>query len=133
RGAEPAARKYHREQTAEGMADDHRLSLKAADDRLLVVCDLAYSLAGEYLRVRSGCGHCLWVVGPARCHAHEAGLLEQRHPAVPAGGQEPEPVNEDNGWGARSVRTFHLRCLVLSEGRNSCRPLACESVVVRIE
>src|SRR5262249_6899978 len=42
--------------------------------------------------------------------------LEQRDPAIPARGQQPEPVNEDNGSGARRVRALDLRCFVPGDG-----------------
>src|SRR5215469_16618975 len=99
------------------MADDHRLAIEAADDRLLVVGDLADPLASEYLRMRSGLIDRLGVVRPAWRQCHVAGLLEQRYPAVPARGEQPEPVNEDNGCGFRGVRALDLRSLVLSDGR----------------
>src|SRR5215471_10236374 len=99
------------------MTDDHGLPIQAVDDRLLVVCDLADSLAGEHLRVLSGRGDCLGIVGPARCHTHIAGLLEERYPAVPARGQQPEPVDEHDGCRARGVRALDLRYLVRSDGR----------------
>src|SRR5262249_25366747 len=68
-------------------------------------------------RVLSGLRDRLGIVGPARCHRHIAGLLEQLHPAIPARGQQPEPVNEDHRCGARSVRALDLLRLVLSDGR----------------
>jgi len=82
-----------------------------------VVGDLADPLAREHLRVLSGLGDRLGIVGPARCQGHVAGLFEQRDPAVPARRQQPEPVNEDNGCGARGVRALDLRGLVPSDGR----------------
>jgi hypothetical protein len=57
-------------------ADDHRLSIEAADDRLLVVGDLPDPLASEHLRVLPGLGNRLGIVRPAGCHAHVAGFFE---------------------------------------------------------
>ena len=57
------------------------------------------------------------IIRPSRCHPDVASLFEQRHPAVPARRQQPEPVNEDNGCGIRGVRALDLRCLVLRDGR----------------
>src|SRR5688572_16367576 len=70
----PAPRENHGQQAPKRVADDHRLPIKAADDRLLIVGDLADPLTCEHLRMRSGLGDCLGIVGPARGQPHVASL-----------------------------------------------------------
>jgi hypothetical protein len=76
--------------------------------RVVVVGDLLDPLAGEHLRVGVGLLDRLGVVGPAGRQRGEAGLLEHRGPSVPAGGKQPEAVDEDDRRPAGRVRPLDL-------------------------
>jgi len=97
------------------VADHRRLLIEPSDDPLEVVGDLADALVGEDLRVRLRLLDGLRIIGPARRDGDEAGLLEQRGPAVPAARQEPQPVDEDDRNASGTVRLLDLRRLVVAE------------------
>jgi hypothetical protein len=59
-----------------------------------VVGHLADRLAGEDLGMCLGLLDRLGVIRPARRQRHEAVLLEQRRPAIPATRQQPQTVDE---------------------------------------
>jgi hypothetical protein len=99
------------------VADDQGLAIQPADDPVLVVRDLVDPLAGEHLGVLSGLGDRVGVVRPSRCHRDVTGLFEEGHPPVPARGQQPEPMNEDNGGRVGGVGTVDLCRFVVSHGR----------------
>jgi len=58
------------------VADDDWLALQLADDRRLVVGDLADALSCEHLRVFLCFGDRLRIVGPAGRHGDVASLLK---------------------------------------------------------
>jgi hypothetical protein len=69
-------------------------TIKAADDLLVVVGDLSDRLPRKDLGILA----CLFdgsrILGPARLHGDEAGVLEHRRPAIPTRGQQPEAMDE---------------------------------------
>jgi len=99
------------EQAAERVPDERGLFRELADHVAEVVGDLPDTLAGEHLgvlvRVLDGAG----IIRPARREGGIAGLLEHRTPAIPAGRQQPEPVDEDDRSELRSIGFLDLLVL----------------------
>src|SRR6185312_6067782 len=91
-----------------GVPDDGGLLVERADDVAEVVGDLADRLAGEDLGVLLGLADRLGVVGPAGGDGDVAGLLEDAGPAIPAAGQQPQAVDEDDGLKAALVGALDL-------------------------
>ena len=116
-GRQAAAGEDLGQQPAEGVPDDRRLALQPADHRGEVVGDLSDGLVGEDLGVGVGLLDRVGVVGPAGRERRVAGLLEDRRPAVPAAGQQPEAVDEDDGLQPGLVGTIDLLGLVLGDDR----------------
>ena len=76
------------------MADDGGLRLELADGVNVVIRDLLDPLVGKDLRVLLGLLDGVRVIGPARRERGVALLFEQRSPAVPTAGEEPQAVDE---------------------------------------
>src|SRR5260370_37938447 len=106
-----------RDEPAEGMADDSRLSLERAGGVNVVIGDLLEPLVGKDLRVLLGRLNGLRLIGPARREGRVALLFEQRTPAVPTGCEEPEAVHEDDRLQSRGVGAVGL---LLFMGRKNC-------------
>jgi len=106
-----------REQAAERVPDHGGLLVQRTDHVGEVVGHLPDGLVGEDLGVGVGLLDGLGIVGPAGRQRRVAGLLEDRRPAVPAAGEKPEPVDEDDGLKAGLVGTVDLLCLVLGDDR----------------
>ncbi len=96
------------------MADDRRLVLQGRDDLGDVVSDLPDALAGEDLRVGPGLGNGARIIRPAGGDGGVAVVLEERPPRLPARGEHPQSVNEDDGQEAGGVRPAGL--LRLADG-----------------
>ena len=114
RGQTPAGQDL-RQQPAERVADDGRLLVQPPDDLLEVAGHLADRLAGEHLRMRLGLLDRVRIVWPSWGQGDEAVLLEYRHPAVPAAGQQPQPMNEHHRRSAGRVGRFALLELMLGD------------------
>jgi hypothetical protein len=122
------------------VADDRRLLVEAADDGLEMVSHLADGLAGEHLGMGRGLLDRLGVVGPARGQGHIAIVLEDRRPAVPAAGQQPQAMDEHHRLAAGLVGALALLELVLGDrlgvrggaglgaGHDGLLPLRCQPI-----
>ena len=86
-----------RDQAAERVPDDGRLDGEAGDRGQVVVGDGPDLLVGEDLGVLTCLGDGCRVIGPARSDGGVPGLFEEPAPPVPAAGEQPEPVHEDDG------------------------------------
>src|SRR6266567_1666734 len=106
------------DQPAEGVPDQGRLVREFADHVAEVVGDLPDALVGEdfgvLVRVLDGGG----VIGPARRQGGVACLLEHRPPAIPAGLQQPEPVDEHVRLALGGIGLLDLLCFVLGGVRH---------------
>jgi hypothetical protein len=106
------------DQAAEGVPDQGRLVREFADHVAEMVGDLPDTLAGEDLgvlvRVLDGGG----IIGPARREGGVACLLEHRPPAIPAGRQQPEPVDEHDRSEPGGIGLLDLVCFVLGDVRH---------------
>src|SRR2546421_3262742 len=76
------------------MADDGGLPLELMDGVDIVLRHLLDALVGKDLRVTLGLLDGVRVIGPARRESRVALLLEERTPAVPTAGEEPQAVDE---------------------------------------
>src|SRR5712692_1806021 len=83
-----------RDEAAEGMADDGGLPLELTDGVDIVLRHLLDALVGKDLRVLLGRLDGVRLIGPDRRERGVALLFEQRSPAVPTAGEEPEAVYE---------------------------------------
>src|SRR5258708_7278045 len=72
------------------------------------VGDLAGRFMGEPFRVGVRLADCLGIVGPAGSHRRETGLIEDVRPAIPAAGQQPQAMYEDNGRAAARIGFLDL-------------------------
>ena len=81
----------------EAVADRRRLAVQLADHGLAVVGDPADRLASEYLRVGLGLADGVGGRPASRAPRAVLGGLDQLGPAVPAPGQQPQPVHEHDG------------------------------------
>jgi hypothetical protein len=88
--------------------DHGRLLLEPADHLGEVVGHLADRLAGEHLGVRPRLSDGFGIIRPPRRQCREAGLLEDGGPALPAAGQQPEAVDEDDRRPVGRVGAFDL-------------------------
>src|SRR6476646_8528662 len=108
RARQPAPGDDLGEQAAERVPDHDRLGVEAPGVCGHVVGDLADGLVGEDLRMGLGLVDRVGVVGPTGGDRRVAGGGEVVGPAVPAAGQEPEAVDEDDGFAARGVGAVDL-------------------------
>jgi hypothetical protein len=90
------------------VADHGRLAAELADDTRVVIGHLADGLVGEGLGVGDGLFDRVRVIRPARAHRRVAGLGEVLGPAIPAAGQQPEPVDEYDGRASARVGLLDL-------------------------
>jgi len=92
-----------------------RLLLQFADHVTEVVGDLPDGLVGEDLgalvRVLDRAG----IIGPAWREGGVACLLEYRAPAIPAGLQQPESVDEHDRSSVGGIGLLDLLCFVLGD------------------
>ena len=115
-GCEPTPREDLGQQAAERVADDRRLLVESLDHLLVVVGDLADRLVREHLRMRVRLFGGLGVVGPARGSGRVSSLLEDFPPPVPAVGEQPKAVNEDDRLLAAGIGLRDVLHLVLGDG-----------------
>jgi hypothetical protein len=112
-GGEAAAGQDLRDQPAEGVPDQGRLLLEFADHVAEVVGNLPDTFVREDLgvagRVLDGVG----IIRPARRKGGIASLLEHRPPAIPAGWQQPQPVDKHDRSELRSICFLDLLCFVV--------------------
>src|SRR5438045_1468309 len=73
-----------------------------------MVSDVSDGLVGEDFGMLVGLLDRLGVIGPSGCERCVAGLIENRRPAVPAMGQQPETVNEDDRCASAGVGLIDL-------------------------
>jgi hypothetical protein len=103
------------DQAAEGVPDEGRLLGELADHVTEVVGDLPDTLAGQDLwvpvRVLDGAR----IIRPARREGGIARFLEYRPPTIPAGRQQPEPVDEHDRSEPRSIGLLNLLCFVIGD------------------
>jgi len=83
---------------SEGVADDHRLPIQAADERLLVVA-IARSLAREPLRMLSACNRLGSSASPVSTPRTRPPRTAS--PNGPSSRAQPEPVKKTTGWRSR--------------------------------
>ena len=88
-----------------------RLLVQGRDDLGRVIGDLLQGLVGEDLGFRPGDLDRFRIVRPVRRQRDVPGLLEQRGPAVPARGQQPQPVDEDHRRRRARIRALDLLAL----------------------
>jgi hypothetical protein len=107
------------------MPDEGRLPLEPADHVTEVVGDLPDRLVGEDLGVPVGFIDGVGIVGPAGGKGDIACLLEDRPPAIPAAGQQPQTVDKHDRGEPRGVGLLDLGCLVIGNlHHDSFLPLA---------
>src|SRR5438067_10721546 len=99
------------------MADDGGLRLELADGVNVVIRDLFDALVGKDLRVVLCLLNGVRVIWPARREGRVALLFEQRAPAVPTAGEEPEAVYEHDRLHSRGVGAVDL---LLFMDRENC-------------
>src|SRR5205823_13338727 len=104
------------QQAAERVPDDRRLLVESLDHLLVVVSNLADRLVCQQLRMRLRLFGGLWVVGPAWGSGRVSSLLEDFPPPVPAVGEQPKAVNEDDRLPAAGVGLLDVLHLVLGDG-----------------
>src|SRR5256885_15981685 len=90
------------------MADQGRLLVEPADDLGVAVRDLSYRLVRENLGVGVRLFDGVRITRPARANRRVPGLFEERCPAVPAAGQQPQTVDENDRREPRRVGAFEL-------------------------
>jgi hypothetical protein len=94
-----------------------------------VISNLPDTFVGEDLRVLVGVLDGVGIIGPARGEGGVARLLEHRPPAIPAGRQQPQPVDEHDRSELRSIGFLDLLCFIIGDVRHdlSC-PLGSKAV-----
>ena len=101
------------------------LSPRMISSKWSATCPIGLVREHVGLRVRLIDG--LGVVGPARDERGVAGLFEDRRPAVPTAGQQPEAVDEDGGLPSRRVCALHLLRFILDDRRHE--PSSCAAQI----
>ena len=96
RSRQPAAGEDLHHQAAERVADEGGLGIEQPDHVGQVVGDVLDRLLGEDIGVGVRLGDGLRIVGPARGERAVAGCLEGLPPPIPASGEEPQAVDEDD-------------------------------------
>ncbi len=99
------------------MADDGGLGLELADGANIVIRYLLDMLVGKDLRVVLCLLNGFRIIWPARRERGVALRFEQRAPAVPTAGKEPQAVYKHDGLQPRVVGSIDL---LLFMGRERC-------------